>query len=146
MTHLIYTTSSFSSYSDVLALILTSVLLLLNTAEATNYTCKYKLWVGLTQKTFSISGNFRTGLKIFCEICAHDEYAAWNPHSQGPELQKLDHTTFLFRNTCKYHSYTPHVRALCSQSEFRILRICESSACALFLYNCTANTFMRAWA
>ena len=38
------------------------------------------------------------------------------------------------------HSYTPHtLRACCSQSKFRILKIRESSARALFLYNCTPN-------
>ena len=38
------------------------------------------------------------------------------------------------------HSYTPRtLRAFCSQSKFRILKIRESSAHALFLYNCTPN-------
>ena len=38
------------------------------------------------------------------------------------------------------HSYTPRtLRACCSQSKFRILKIRESSARALFLYNCTPN-------
>ena len=38
------------------------------------------------------------------------------------------------------HSYTLRtVRAWCSQSEFRIIKIRETSARALFLYNCTAN-------
>ena len=37
-------------------------------------------------------------------------------------------------------SYTPRtLRACCSQSKFRILKISESSARALFLYNCTPN-------
>ena len=37
-------------------------------------------------------------------------------------------------------SYTPRtLRACCSQSKFRILKIRESSARALFLYNCTPN-------
>ena len=37
-------------------------------------------------------------------------------------------------------SYTPRtLRACCSQSKLRILKICESSARALFLYNCTPN-------
>ena len=39
-----------------------------------------------------------------------------------------------------FHSYTPRtLRACCSQSKFRILKIRESSARALFLYNCTPN-------
>ena len=39
-----------------------------------------------------------------------------------------------------YNSYTPRtLRACCSQSKFRILKIRESSARALFLYNCTPN-------
>ena len=38
------------------------------------------------------------------------------------------------------NSYTPRtLRACCSQSKFRILEIHESSARALFLYNCTPN-------
>ena len=38
------------------------------------------------------------------------------------------------------HSYTPRtLRACRSQSKFRILKIRESSAPALFLYNCTPN-------
>ena len=38
------------------------------------------------------------------------------------------------------HSYTPRtLRTCCNQSKFRILWIRESSACALFLYNCTPN-------
>ena len=38
------------------------------------------------------------------------------------------------------NSYTPRtLRACCSQSKFRILKIRESSARALFLYNCTPN-------
>ena len=38
------------------------------------------------------------------------------------------------------YSYTPRtLRACCSQSKFRILKIRESSARALFLYNCTPN-------
>ena len=41
----------------------------------------------------------------------------------------------------KNNSYTPRtLRACCSQSKFRILKIRESSARALFLYNCTPNT------
>ena len=40
----------------------------------------------------------------------------------------------------KQYSYTPRtLRACCSQSKFRILEISESSARALFLYNCTPN-------
>ena len=31
------------------------------------------------------------------------------------------------------------LRACCSQSKFRILKIRESSACALLFYNCTPN-------
>ena len=43
------------------------------------------------------------------------------------------------RNLVVY-SYTPRtLRACSSQSKFRILKICESSARALFLYNCTPN-------
>ena len=39
-----------------------------------------------------------------------------------------------------FNSYTPRtLRACCSQSKFRILKIRESSARALFLYNCTPN-------
>ena len=39
-----------------------------------------------------------------------------------------------------FDSYTPGtLRACCSQSKFRILKIHESSAGALFLYNCTPN-------
>ena len=39
------------------------------------------------------------------------------------------------------HSYTPRtLRPSCSQSELMILKICKSSAHALFLYNCTPNT------
>ena len=39
-----------------------------------------------------------------------------------------------------HYSYTPRtLRARCSQSKFRILKIRESSARALFLYNCTSN-------
>ena len=38
------------------------------------------------------------------------------------------------------YSYTPRtLRAYCSQSKFRILKIRESSARALVLYNCTPN-------
>ena len=38
------------------------------------------------------------------------------------------------------HTYTPRtLRVCCSQSKFRILKICKSSARALFLYNCTPN-------
>ena len=38
------------------------------------------------------------------------------------------------------HSYTPRtLRPCCSQSKFRILKIRESSARTLFLYNCTPN-------
>ena len=38
------------------------------------------------------------------------------------------------------YSYTPRtLRACCSQSKFRMLKIRESSARALFLYNCTPN-------
>ena len=41
-----------------------------------------------------------------------------------------------------YLSYTPRtLRTYCSQSESTILKIHESSARALFLYNCTANSF-----
>ena len=38
------------------------------------------------------------------------------------------------------------LRACCSQSKFRILKIRESSARALFLYNCTPNISRSAWA
>ena len=39
------------------------------------------------------------------------------------------------------YSYNPcTLRTCCSQSELTILKICKSSACALFLYNCTPNT------
>ena len=45
------------------------------------------------------------------------------------------------------HSYTPcTLRACCSQSKFRILKIRESSARALFLYNCTPNMSRSAYA
>ena len=45
----------------------------------------------------------------------------------------------------KKNSYTPRtLRACCSQSKFRILKIRESSARALFLYNCTPNISRRA--
>ena len=41
---------------------------------------------------------------------------------------------------CIHDSYTPRtLRACCSQSKFRILKIRESSARALFLYNYTLN-------
>ena len=40
------------------------------------------------------------------------------------------------------HSYTPcTLRACCSQSEFRLLKISQSSKRALFLYNCTLRNF-----
>ena len=39
------------------------------------------------------------------------------------------------------NSHTPHtLRACCSQSKLTILKICESSVRALFLYSCTPNT------
>ena len=42
--------------------------------------------------------------------------------------------------TFRMYSYTPRtLRACCSRSKFRILKIRESSARALFLYNCTPN-------
>ena len=45
---------------------------------------------------------------------------------------------FQYSNKCD--SCTPRtLRACCSQSKFRILKIRESSARALFLYNCTPN-------
>ena len=53
-------------------------------------------------------------------------------------------------NSFLANSYTPRtVRACCSQSKFRILEIRESSARALFLYNCTPTSravLTRAWA
>ena len=47
---------------------------------------------------------------------------------------------YVYIQNKKADSYTPRtLRACCSQSNFRILKICESSAHALFLYNCTPN-------
>ena len=49
-----------------------------------------------------------------------------------------------------FHSYTPRtLRTCCSQSKFRILKIRESSARALFLYNCIRTSravLTPAWA
>ena len=48
---------------------------------------------------------------------------------------KIEHVLCAISN-----SYTPRtLRACCSQSKFRILKIRESSMRALFLYNCTLN-------
>ena len=45
-----------------------------------------------------------------------------------------------------YNSYTPRtLRACCSQSKFRILKIRQSSGRALFLYNCTPNISAQCW-
>ena len=47
---------------------------------------------------------------------------------------------WIFTRSNTWYSYTLRTRrACCSQSKFRILKICESSARALFLYNCTPN-------
>ena len=57
-----------------------------------------------------------------------------------PFLHGLKSPTHLGNHLINMHSYTPRtLRACCSQSKFRILKIRESSARALFLYNCTPN-------
>ena len=61
---------------------------------------------------------------------------SWNEgHCMQKKLSEM-----LWLLCIKIHSYTPRtLRACCSQSKFRILKLCDSSARALFLYNCTPN-------
>ena len=58
----------------------------------------------------------------------------------GPMETPLDTHSWEIPWPLKCYSYTPRtLRACCSQSKFRILNIRESSARAIFLYNCTPN-------
>ena len=62
-------------------------------------------------------------------------YAFLSPQNLSTFTKKINYGTDNI-----IYSYTPRtLRACCSQSKFRILKIRESSARALFLYNCTPN-------
>ena len=78
------------------------------------------------------------------------EVPNWQPRDQGGALifqgRYHNHHNHNISTKMNSYMYTPRtLRACCSLSEFRILKIRESRARALFLYNCTWNT-LRAWA
>ena len=106
----------------------------------------------------SVSFDFETRIMSTCMSTSRSNYtdmSIWKKHA--------DHNTSYYIPDCKLaclvlylkiiniflkndmclivNSYTLHAQsACCSQSELTILKIRESSAHALFLYNCTPNT------
>ena len=69
-------------------------------------------------------------------VSKHKELQSYNDIQNRGHVESVDTVLWWL----SIHSYTPRtLRACCSQSKFRILKICESSARALFLYNCTPN-------
>ena len=82
-------------------------------------------------------------------MCVTTKKHSWNTGTHvetGVSSHSFSKWDKVKMHTCYYpmffhvHSYTPRtLRACCSQSKFRILKIRESGARALFLYNCTPN-------
>ena len=67
--------------------------------------------------------------QTFTNLCNYNKFKGTTTHSN-----KIKSVIFWI------HTLRVHLQACCSQSEFRIRIIRESSVCALFLYNCTQNT------
>ena len=108
--------------------------------------CLRRVWIRLKFAYLLCAREFRQNnalaLQFWClsnaltlRVCALD----------APKSQHACIILSKFTRKSKYavidlYSYTTRTRrACCSQSKFRILKICKSSARALFLYNCTPN-------
>ena len=112
-------------------------------------------WYPFLRVSYRKDGQFYNFFCNFCEMGPSSNFL-------GFFWPKWDPCLRIFFQACGYtwvasrllgfvwNSYTPlTLHACCSQSKFRILKLRESSAHALFLYNCTPNIWReltRAWA
>ena len=74
-----------------------------------------------------------------CLVLSDNNIGSKGAKALSTSLQYIPELTY-FNLSHIDTSYTPRtLRACCSQTKFRILKIRESSARVLFLYNCTPN-------
>ena len=106
--------------------------------EALTMVCSYRLLPSTQEVPRLIPGQ---GGCAACSLFLHlPFFFFFFPHLPHTHSGQVWATTTLMTTVNNHDSYTPRtLRACCSQSKFMILKLRESSAPALFLYNCTPN-------